>query len=228
MQADRNRTWDPGCNKKIQPNRHVCFLVSTAMIAEANDDEDMSTDNERSRTDLDSNANMVVVGRHVLIISNTDRTAEVSPFTPDYDALQKVPIVDAAILYTCPYTDHQHILIVRDALSVPSMIHNLIPLFVMREAGVRVNATPKIHTTHDPTIEDHSIYFPQNDFQIPLSLWGVFLYFPTSNPSLSTLEECDKVFMLTPEGHWNPHSDVYTRNEENMLDWEGNMVEKKD
>ena len=33
--------------------------------------------------------------------------------------------------------------------------------------------------------------------------------------------------MLTPDGNWDPHSDAYAQNEENMLDWEGNMIEKK-
>ena len=33
---------------------------------------------------------------------------------------------------------------------------------------------------------------------------------------------------MTSDGPWNPHPDVYARNEENMMDWEGNMVELKD
>ena len=107
------------------------------MIAAANEEnEETREDDKSSRTDLDSHANMVVVGRNALIISNTGRTTEVSHFTPDYEALQRVPIVDAALSYMCPYTDRQYVLIVRDALSVPSMKHNLILPFVIREAGV--------------------------------------------------------------------------------------------
>ena len=33
--------------------------------------------------------------------------------------------------------------------------------------------------------------------------------------------------MLTPT-RWDPHSDAYAINEESMLDWEGNMKQKKD
>jgi len=36
------------------------------------------------------------------------------------------------------------------------------------------------------------------------------------------------VLILTPDGKWDPHSDVYARNEENMTDWEGHIVEPKD
>ena len=55
-----------------------------------------------SRTDLDSHANVVVVGEHAAIINDTNRRDEVSTFTLDYKLLSKVPIVDAAIKHDCP------------------------------------------------------------------------------------------------------------------------------
>ena len=36
-------------------------------------------------------------------------------------------------------------MLMKNALHVPSMSHNLIPLFVMREAEIRVNDGPEIH-----------------------------------------------------------------------------------
>ena len=37
------------------------------------------------------------------------------------------------------------------------------------------------------------------------------------------------LLFLTPDGpEWNPHSDVYARNEESFLDWRGDMIEEKD
>ena len=41
------------------------------------------------------------------------------------------------------------------------------------------------------------------------------------------MEECGDVYRLTKDGQWDPHSDVYPRNEENMLYWKGNMVDKR-
>ena len=128
---------------------------------------------DEARTELDSHANMAIIGRNAYILNDSGRTAQVSPFTQDYEALSEVPIVDAAILYECPHTNKAHILIVRNALSVPAMEHNLIPPFIMQEAGIRVNDTPKIQV-HDPTEEDHSLIFPSDNVRIPLSLWGVF------------------------------------------------------
>ena len=49
-----------------------------------------------SRTELDTHANMPVVGKHALILSKTGQKAEVNAYTPDYDPLH-IPIVDAAI-----------------------------------------------------------------------------------------------------------------------------------
>ena len=37
----------------------------------------------------------------------------------------------------------------------------------------------------------------------------------------------EDVYVMTPS-RWNLHSEAYAANEENMLDWEGNMIEKKD
>jgi hypothetical protein len=96
----------------------------------------------------------------------------------------------------------------------------------MREAGIKVYDTPKTQVT-EPTIEDHSISFPETGFRIPLSLWGMFSYFPTTKPTASLMMDTEEVYLLTPS-RWNPHDDSYATNEENMLDWEGNMVTKKD
>eukprot|EP00957_Ditylum_brightwellii_P022755 1716222-Ditylum_brightwellii.AAC.1 len=62
------------------------------------------------------------------------------------------------------------------------MDHSLIPPFMLREAGLTVNETPKIHKEHH-TVDDHVITFPKSGLRIPMGLWEVFLYFPTSMPS---------------------------------------------
>ena len=40
-----------------------------------------------SCTELDSHANMLVVGKHAYIIAETGKKVDVSPFTPDYNCL---------------------------------------------------------------------------------------------------------------------------------------------
>jgi hypothetical protein len=197
----------------------------TALIADVDVNDDYDCDNdEPTRTELDSHANMPVVGRNAYIISDTGRVAEVNPFTPDYNAMQ-VPIVDAAIQYDCPHSGISYILVIRNALHFPSMVHNLLPPFILREAGVKVCDTPKIQMD-DPTVDHHSIHFPETNLRIPLSLWGIFSYFPSSKPTATNMKESEEVYLLTPT-NWNPHDNAYAENEQSMLDWEGNMIESR-
>ena len=205
----------------------ICSLIVSQMtVGDTSGLEDgMVLDDERcgSRTELDSHANMPVVGKNAFILAETGKSCEVSAFTPDYEPML-VPIVDAAVLYECPYKGTEHVLVIRNCLHVPTMKNNLIPPFIMREAGVVVNDWPKIHSM-DPSIEDHSLYFPDSDFRIRLSLSGVFSGMPTSKPSQATMEHCEEVYLLTPT-RWDPHSSAWQASEESMLDWQGEMVEK--
>ena len=178
-----------------------------------------------SHTELDSHANMPVVGKHAYIIAETGKKVDVSPFTPDYKPLT-IPLVDATVKYDNPNNGKTYILGLCNALYVPSMDHNLIPPFMLREMGVTVNDVPKIHK-ENPTVDDHAITFAETGFRIPLSLWGIFSYFPTSKPTHDDLLNPNEVYILSP-ATWNPDSDAYSANEESMLDWEGNMQPKKD
>ena len=58
------------------------------------------------RSELDSHANMMVVGKNAFIFESTGRTCEAKPFSEDLGVVKNIPIVDAAIAYDCPYT-HQ-------------------------------------------------------------------------------------------------------------------------
>jgi hypothetical protein len=211
---------------KININGYTYSMITKSMmVSSIGFSEEEESKNEQSRTELDSHANMPVVGSNSYVISDTGRIADVNPFTPDYESMQ-IPIVDAAVKYDCPFDGQTYILVIRNALLVPSMNNNLIPPFVMREAGIKVMDTPKIQTL-EPTEEDHSIYFPETDFRIPLSLWGMFSYFVTSKPTAQEMMEAEDIYIITPS-RMNPHCDAFATNEENMLDWEGNMVTKKD
>ena len=54
------------------------------------------------------------------------------------------------------------------------MTNNLIPPFIIREAGIIVNNEPKIHV-NDPTNSDHAIIFKDTDFKIPCHYGGLSL-----------------------------------------------------
>jgi hypothetical protein len=196
LQPDE-RTWDPGggTQVKIVLPSYVRAAVSTV---DESDDIAMDDDDKgESRTELDSHANMPFVGSNIFILAETGKTADVNAFTPDYPSMQ-VPVVDAAVQYDCPYTGTTHILVIRNAVSVPSLTHNLIPPFMIRAAGVKLNDTPKIQV-EDPTTEVHCLHFQEEKVKIPLLLHGIFSYFPTTKPSVETIEGCEEVLELTPD-----------------------------
>ena len=94
-------------NPTPTPIKITTELYCICALEDLDDDDDVAMDDSDSeestqaRTDLDSHANMSVVGRNALIMSDTGNIVDVSPYTPDYEPLQ-VPVVDAAVKHDCP------------------------------------------------------------------------------------------------------------------------------
>ena len=143
----------------LTPNSSVfAFTLRAHVEISTISSDDAKKENIESRTELDSHANMVVVGKHTHVLKYTVRTAQVSPFNSAYNAIENVPIVDAAIAHDCKMTGKTYLLICHNALLIKSMDNNLITPFIMREANVVVNEVPKIQGT-DPDLTHHSIFF---------------------------------------------------------------------
>ena len=129
------------------PNQHMIDRIVSA-TKRGDPDDGLGT------SELDSHANMICVGKQATIVQHTGKFTDVNAFAEDVGKLQQVPIVDAAIAYDCPYDDRAYILVMSNVLHVESMDHNLIPPFIMREAGLRINEQPKMQTK-SPSIEHH-------------------------------------------------------------------------
>ena len=167
---------------------------------------------EEARTDLDSHADSPVVGRNAKILSYTDKFVNVWGFSKALGKKSKVPVVNAAVTYTSEYSGESVVLLIHNALYFEDMKHNLIPPFMIRLAGAEVNECPKC-LSRRPKIEDHSIYFPDDDdrnegFRIPMQLHGTISYIPTNVTTEKELLELPK-YNLTPDvPEWDPHSAV--------------------
>ena len=138
--------------------------------------------------------------------------------------LESVPIVNVALEYDCPKSLKTYLLIVKNALHIPSMKHNMIPQFILREAGLEVNDIPRIHIRDEVTRESQSIIMTRVDLRIPLQLSGVFSYFESRSLTDREIEECDSMDMviLSPDSNtWDPHCDSYADQEENFLGYRG-------
>ena len=78
-------------------------------------------------------------------------------FAKEVKGLPKVPIVDAVIAYDFQTSGETYLLVFRNALCVPTMDIKIIPPFILREASLVLNDTPKIHCD-DPSVEYHSLF----------------------------------------------------------------------
>ena len=157
MISTLNTTEEGGCKSKLDKIKNN-KIYSTIMEGT----EVIQDVNESSRTELHSHANMPVIAINAYILSKIGETVDVAPFTPDYKPIS-VELVDVALKYECPYCGEIKILIIRRGLYVSSMIHNLLPPFMLREAGITINKFPKIHAT-SPTEEHHAIRFQETNF----------------------------------------------------------------
>ena len=211
--------WDPPTSMPV-PSKRIQNAINISMSK--GEISAVSLD-EPIQSDLDSHANMIVLGKHCFIISYSGKYIDVNAFADAVGSLAQVPIVDAAISYDCPYSHRSWLLIVRNVLYVESMNTNLIPPFILREAGLIVNDKPKIHC-ENPDVNDHTIQHTETGLFIKLNLDGVFSYFTSRKPTHFDMLNSD-VAVITPEGtSWNPHSDHYSLNEDTFTDYEGNMM----
>ena len=87
------------------------------------------------------------------------------------------------------------------------MDDNLIPPFILRDAGLTMNDKAKIHCEPGTaTEEDHTIQYRSTDLFIPLQLRSIFSYFPTRKPNSDDLDD-GVLVALTPENAiWNVYN----------------------
>ena len=174
------------------------------------------------RTELDSHANMVVVGRHCTVFDTTGKTCTVNAFSKSAGHMEDVPIVDAVIAYDCPFQSKTFLLLMRNALYIPELEVNLLPPFIVREADIPIDECPKSQAAH-PTVDNHSMYLPSQDLRIPIQLRHTFSYFESRKPTNDELSQCDKIFITPDSTNWNPYSLHFSLNEDAMTDCDGEI-----
>ena len=123
-------------------------------------DSSAGSDDE-SLIELDSHANMCVVGRNAYVINYFGKTAEFIPFKSSYDALKNVPLVDAIIAYNCQYSGKTYLLVLNNDLLITTMPNNLIAPLIPSEANLIMKNMTKIQVP-DTDVTDHLIWFPDS------------------------------------------------------------------
>lgn len=181
-----------------------------------------------SRGELDSHANMVCLGKHCTVINWTHRSVKVNGFSQSM-SMNHVPVVDAVVAFDDPYADVDedgtYYLVFQNALYIPSMKHHLIPPFVLREAGLEVNETPKRQAI-EVTENNHTIYDPETKMRIHMSLNGIFSSFDCRKMTTAEMETWreEQVVQASPGGNvWNPYDPSYAEEEASCLNHRGEV-----
>ena len=101
----------------------------------------------QSVTELDSHANTAVAGQGCTIIAKSGHCATVTPFSSDLPVME-VKIGDVALAYNNPYLHVTYLLVMRNSFLIPSMDHNLLLPFLIQEALLFLDETPKFQSTN--------------------------------------------------------------------------------
>jgi len=166
--------------------------------------------------ELDSHADTAYIGADCRIIAYTEQVCQVTPFHPEYEPIKDVPIVQAATDYTNAETGNTFILIINETLHMgESLKSSYLNPNQMQCHGVVVDNVPR-HLMQDPSAATHSIYILSADLRIPLCLDGIISYIPTNYPSIQEIETCEWV-ELTSSKPWNPKSEQFAKDEEQMI-----------
>ena len=148
--------------------------------------------------ELDSHADMVVLGSNAVVLHYTGNECKVSPYSNEYEAISNMPVVHGATLWTDQNDNQGYILVFNEALWMgDSLPHSLINPNQLRAYGTLVQDNP---FSHDPLV----IEPPNNDVAIPLSTLGTIIYTDTHIPTQEELAALPHG-VSTPDSPWDPH-----------------------
>jgi hypothetical protein len=123
--------------------------------------------------------------------------------------MNDIPIFQAVTAFDDLNTGETLILVINQGLYFgDSLSNSLINPNQMRMNGEEVDDVPK----HLSSKSTHSIYIPEHNLKIPLSMRGVISYIPVRKPTVQELESCWWI-TLTSDMEWDPHSEDFESNE---------------
>jgi hypothetical protein len=147
----------------------------------------------------------------------------------------KARTVTAVVAYDDPVSGETILLIINQAIYIPTLEHNLLCPMQMRLKDVLVSEIPKFLSSSQPQVYTHTTLRvrevkTRDQYLIPLSLEGVTSYFPTRKPNVVDYEsETNSKYELTFESpEWDPHLTQFAEQEAAFTDSSGQLREPGD
>jgi hypothetical protein len=176
-----------------------------------------TTNLREAKAELDSHADTTVAGSTCQILELTEKSCDMFPFSDQYALMEKVPVAKVVTAYDHPETRETFILVFGQALYLGDKLdHSLSCRNQARHNGVVIDDVPK-HLSHDGQ-STRSLFFPQENIRIPLSLRGVISFLPTRYPKNNEINNC-RWLIVTGDDDWEPYDETFEEREK-MADHE--------
>jgi hypothetical protein len=177
-----------------------------------------------SGLDLDSHADMAVLGENCRIISDEAYTIQVYGYDKSLGSTER-EVVSGVFAYDDPDDGLVTLLVVHQGIHVPTMEYSMVPPFQLRCNDVKVDECPKSLTDY-PTETNHTIRIHYGDGKImtlPLLLRGGISYLPVRRPTEGEMfDETIPRHELTYETpRWDPDTKDYEQLEEALSRQQG-------
>ena len=178
-------------------------------------------------SELDTHADTCCVGSQCIITHDYGKSVTACGFDPKLQA-KELRVVNAAVAYERPETGEIIIVMINQAIHMPTLDHNLLSTMQLRLSDMIVNDCPKF-LEKNPGDNSHCIICPDptgEPLRIPLRLKGVTSYFTTRKPTEQELLECHQVELTYGDPDWEPDTDVYANQEEALVDSNGLLLDQ--
>jgi hypothetical protein len=178
-----------------------------------------SVDHRDRGLDLDTHADMAVLGSNCYVFEETGKTVNVFSYDPKLGSTTS-NVVSGCFSYDDPTSGRVILLIVHQGLHMPHLSYSLIPPFQMRENDVIVNDRPKFQT-RNPTEDDHCVIVSRDDlstYRFPLSLRGTTSFIDVRKPTDGEIQDDSlERFELTYQSpDWEPGTDRFSVMEDRL------------
>ena len=150
--------------------------------------------------ELDTHVDTTVLRSNCIVLSYTGKECEVSPYSPDYEAMHNIPVVTGATVWTNPQDGMPILLVFHEALWMGDKLdHTLVNPNQLQAYGVDIQDNPFMSTLL--TISDQ-------DYVISLYSQGTIICGDTRSLTEQELGMLPRMVMTSPHD-WDPHNIVF-------------------
>ena len=146
---------------------------------------------------MDTHADTTVLGSNCVVLSYTGKECEVSPYSSQYEAVQNVPVVTGATVWTNAADGTAYLLIFHESLWMGDKLdHTLVNPNQLRAYDVSIQDNP---------FDTKPLSITTDDASVELYSEGTIICGDTRTPTESELSQFPRLILTSPHD-WDPHN----------------------